>query len=84
MQIMRHKTLTETNEDLISVVQRNQDDIEQMHAQLAALVKEKNDLILVYNSKLVSQQKYLDSLKQNWYIFMEILTFYQCLPGTKD
>jgi uncharacterized coiled-coil protein SlyX len=63
---MRHKTLTETNEDLISVVQRNQDDIEKMHLQLAALVKEKNDIILVYNSKLVSQQKYLDRLKQNW------------------
>jgi hypothetical protein len=63
---MRHKTLTETNEDLISVVQRNQDDIEKLHLQLAALVKEKNDLILVYNSKLVGQQKYLDTLKQNW------------------
>jgi hypothetical protein len=60
---MRHKTLTETNEDLISVVQRNQDDIEKLHLQLAALVK---DLILVYNSKLVGQQKYLDTLKQNW------------------
>ncbi|KAI8909721.1 hypothetical protein EDD86DRAFT_247071 [Gorgonomyces haynaldii] len=63
--LMRHKTLTETNQDLISVVQKNQDEIESLHTKLAALVKEKNDLILVYNSKLGTQQKHLDKLKQD-------------------
>ena len=62
--IMRHKTLNETNNDLISVVQTNQDEIEKLQTSLASLVKEKNDLILVYNSKLGTQQKYLDKLKQ--------------------
>ncbi|KAI8922618.1 hypothetical protein BC831DRAFT_474976 [Entophlyctis helioformis] len=63
--IMRHKTLVETNEDLKAVVQRNQDDIEKQQGILAGLIKEKNDLILVYNSKLGTQQKYLDKLKQD-------------------
>ncbi|KAJ3010705.1 UNVERIFIED_CONTAM: hypothetical protein HDU68_002013 [Siphonaria sp. JEL0065] len=62
--IMRHKTLVETNEDLIQMVQTNQDGIEERQSSLAALIKNKNDLILVYNSQLGTQQKYLDKLKQ--------------------
>lgn len=61
---MRHKTLVETNQDLFSVVQHNQDDIEKSHMTLQGLVKDKNDLIMVYNSKLASKQKILDKLKQ--------------------
>ncbi|EGF78277.1 hypothetical protein BATDEDRAFT_26838 [Batrachochytrium dendrobatidis JAM81] len=63
--IMRHKTLVETNDDLKSVVQCNQDEVEKLQAKLAGLIKDKNDLILVYNSKLGTQQKYLDKIKQN-------------------
>ncbi|OAJ44342.1 hypothetical protein BDEG_27580 [Batrachochytrium dendrobatidis JEL423] len=62
---MRHKTLVETNDDLKSVVQCNQDEVEKLQAKLAGLIKDKNDLILVYNSKLGTQQKYLDKIKQN-------------------
>ncbi|KAI9331078.1 hypothetical protein BDR26DRAFT_938572 [Obelidium mucronatum] len=62
--IMRHKTLVETNEDLIQMVQLNQDGIEERQSSLTALIKNKNDLILVYNSQLGTQQKYLDKLKQ--------------------
>lgn len=60
---MRYNTLTETNQDLLSVVQKNQDEIESAHTKLQGLVKEKNDLILVYNSKLGMRQKTLDKLK---------------------
>jgi CRISPR/Cas system-associated endoribonuclease Cas2 len=63
--IMRHKTLTETNQDLIKIVQRNHDDIERMQKEVARLSKEKSDLILVFNSKLGAQQKYLDGLKHD-------------------
>ncbi|KAJ3269894.1 Coiled-coil domain-containing protein 42 [Terramyces sp. JEL0728] len=62
--LMRHKTLVETNQDLISVVQHNQDDIETAQSTLLGLVKERNDLIMVYNSKLGTRQKTLDKLKQ--------------------
>ncbi len=62
--IMRYNTLTETNQDLVSIVQKNQDEIENAHSTLKGLVKEKNDLILVYNSKLGSKQKILDKLKK--------------------
>ena len=62
--IMRYKTLTETNQDLLSEVQRNQDQVEQYQTTLQGLVKEKNDIIMVYNSKLGSKQKLLDKLKQ--------------------
>ncbi len=62
--IMRYKTLTETNQDLLSEVQRNQDQVEQYQTSLQGLVKEKNDLIMVYNSRLGSKQKLLDKLKQ--------------------
>ncbi|KAJ3032618.1 hypothetical protein HDV00_007312 [Rhizophlyctis rosea] len=62
--LMRHKTLVETNDDLVATVQQSQDEIEQQNAQLAGLIKAKNDLILVYNSTLGTQQKKLDKLKQ--------------------
>ncbi|KAJ3085909.1 Cilia- and flagella-associated protein 73 [Quaeritorhiza haematococci] len=62
--LMRHKTLEETNEDLIRSVQKSQDDIEKEQGVLAALIKAKNDTILVYNSTLGTQQKKLDKLKQ--------------------
>lgn len=62
--LMRYKTLVETNQDLISVVQHNQDDIEKAQSTLLGLVKERNDLIMVYNSKLGMRQKTLDKLKQ--------------------
>ncbi|KAI8615429.1 hypothetical protein BC830DRAFT_298727 [Chytriomyces sp. MP71] len=62
--IMRHKTLVETNNDLIKMVSQSQDEIEQRQGLLTELVKNKNDTILVYNSKLGTQQKYLDKLKQ--------------------
>ncbi|KAI8848082.1 hypothetical protein BC829DRAFT_475298 [Chytridium lagenaria] len=61
--LMRHKTLVETNEDLIRMLQQSQDTIEKEATALAELIKEKNDLILVYNSKLGMQQKRLDKLK---------------------
>ncbi|KAJ3232134.1 hypothetical protein HDU81_003282 [Chytriomyces hyalinus] len=61
--IMRHKTLVETNNDLITMVQLNQDEIEERQSSLNALIKSKNDLILVYNSKLGTQQKDLDKMK---------------------
>ncbi|KAJ3192556.1 hypothetical protein HK101_006323 [Irineochytrium annulatum] len=61
--LMRYKTLVETNEDLIRTVQQSQDGIEHEAAKLAELIKEKNDQILVYNSKLGTQQKRLDILK---------------------
>jgi hypothetical protein len=63
--IMRYNTLIETNQDLVSIVQKNQDDIEQAHVSLQGLVKENNDLILVYNSKLGTKQKQLDKLKKD-------------------
>ncbi|KAJ3056004.1 hypothetical protein HK097_008493 [Rhizophlyctis rosea] len=62
--LMRHKTLVETNDDLVATVQQSQDEIEHQQAQLAGLIKAKNDLILVYNSTLGTQQKKLDQLKQ--------------------
>jgi chromosome segregation ATPase len=62
--IMRYNTLRETNQDLMSEVQNNQDEIEKAHQTLQGLIKENNDLILVYNSKLGSKQKTLDKLKQ--------------------
>ena len=62
--IMRYKTLTETNQDLLSEVQHNQDQVEKHQATLQGLVKEKNDIIMVFNSKLGSRQKLLDKLKQ--------------------
>lgn len=62
--LMRHKTLVETNQDLLQSVSQSQDDIERENARLAELVKEKNDLILVYNSTLGTLQKRLDGLKQ--------------------
>ncbi|ORY46545.1 hypothetical protein BCR33DRAFT_736708 [Rhizoclosmatium globosum] len=46
------------------MVSQSQDEIEERQSSLAALIKNKNDLILVYNSKLGTQQKYLDKLKQ--------------------
>lgn len=61
--IMRHKTLTETNQDLIRVVQKNQDDNERMQKELCLLAKEKNDLILIYNSKMGTQQKHAEALR---------------------
>ena len=61
---MRYKTLTETNQDLFSDVQQNQDQIEKHQNALQGLVKEKNDMIMVYNSKLGSRQKMFDKLKQ--------------------
>ncbi|KAJ3101996.1 hypothetical protein HDU97_000909 [Phlyctochytrium planicorne] len=61
--LMRYKTLVETNEDLIRILQQSQDTIEKEATTLAELIKEKNDLILVYNSKLGTQQKRLDKLK---------------------
>ncbi|KAI8907472.1 hypothetical protein DFJ77DRAFT_180125 [Powellomyces hirtus] len=62
--LMRHKTLVETNEDLMGAVQTSQDEIESEQARLGELVKDKNDLILVHNSTLGTQQKRLDKLKQ--------------------
>ncbi|KAJ3017343.1 hypothetical protein HKX48_003589 [Thoreauomyces humboldtii] len=62
--LMRHKTLVETNEDLMGAVQSSQDEIESEQGRLGELVKEKNDLILVHNSTLGTQQKRLDRLKQ--------------------
>ncbi|KAJ3415382.1 hypothetical protein HDV05_005119 [Chytridiales sp. JEL 0842] len=62
--LMRYKTLVETNEDLKKMVQANQDGIEKEQSVLASLIKDKNDMILVYNSKLGTQQKRLDKLKQ--------------------
>lgn len=61
---MRYKTLTETNQDLFSDVQQNQDQIEKHQNELQGLIKEKNDMIMVYNSKLGTKQKMLDKLKQ--------------------
>ncbi|KAJ3216107.1 hypothetical protein HDU67_009908 [Dinochytrium kinnereticum] len=61
--LMRYKTLVETNEDLIQMLQSSQDTIEREATALTELIKEKNDLILVYNSKLGIQQKRLDKLK---------------------
>ena len=37
--LMRHKTLVETNEDLIKMVQQSQDEIEQEQATLSDLIK---------------------------------------------
>ncbi|KAJ1553314.1 hypothetical protein HK096_008338 [Nowakowskiella sp. JEL0078] len=62
--IMRHKTLVETNDDLINILQQYQDDTEKEAGRLTELVKEKNDLILVYNSTLGTQKKKYDKLKQ--------------------
>ncbi|KAH9268172.1 hypothetical protein BASA84_000367 [Batrachochytrium salamandrivorans] len=63
--IMRHNTLVKTNDELKSIVQINQDDIGRLQGTLTGLIKDKNDLILVYNSKLGTQQKYLDKLRQD-------------------
>ncbi|KAJ3125347.1 hypothetical protein HK098_000354 [Nowakowskiella sp. JEL0407] len=62
--LMRHKTLVETNDDLIVMLQQYQDNFETEAQRFAELVKEKNDLILVYNSTLGTQQKKFDKLKQ--------------------
>jgi hypothetical protein len=62
--IMRYKTLTETNQDLFDELKKNNDQIEKAQARLQGLVKEKNDMIMVDNSKLGSKQKILDKLKQ--------------------
>jgi hypothetical protein len=63
--ILRYNTLSETNQDLKSIVQHNQDDIESLNQKLQSLIKEKNDLILVYTSKLGSKQKQLDKLRKD-------------------
>lgn len=62
--IMRHKTLIETNEDLMRTVVKCQDEIDRRQKGLQELVKEKNDNILVYNSTMGTQQKKFDKLKQ--------------------
>lgn len=62
--LMRHKTLVETNQDLINEIQNAQDEIEKGQQTLNNLIKDKNDLILVSNSKLGSKQKMLDKLKK--------------------
>ncbi|KAJ3392545.1 hypothetical protein HDU92_008304 [Lobulomyces angularis] len=63
--LMRHKTLVETNEDLMSMLQSFQDEIEKEQKGLQLSIKNKNDEILVYNSTLGFQQKKLDKMKQN-------------------
>ena len=60
---MRFKTLEETSQDLLTKNQSNQNGIEEYQSVLSDLVKKKNDLILVSNSTLGSQQKKLDKLK---------------------
>jgi peptidoglycan hydrolase CwlO-like protein len=62
---MRHKTLIETNEDLMTMLQSFQDEIEGQQKGLQELIKEKNDEILVYNSTLGTHQKRLDKMKQH-------------------
>ncbi|KAI9203218.1 uncharacterized protein BJ171DRAFT_511159 [Polychytrium aggregatum] len=63
--LMRYKTLIETNQDLIQMVQVYQDQMEKEQSTLAELIKDKQDLILVFNSQLGTQQKKYDSLKQH-------------------
>ncbi|KND05092.1 uncharacterized protein SPPG_00766 [Spizellomyces punctatus DAOM BR117] len=62
--LMRHKTLLETSQDLSKTVSDSTDEMERVQTILVELVKEKNDLILVYNSTLGTLQKRLDRLKQ--------------------
>lgn len=61
--LMRHKTLVETNEDLIQTVQGQADQIEKEQTMLAGMVKEKNDQVLVDNSQMGTAQKVLDKRK---------------------
>ncbi|KAJ2998536.1 hypothetical protein HDV02_004440 [Globomyces sp. JEL0801] len=58
--IMRHKTLVETNKDLIADVAHNQDEIERAQSTLLGLVKEKNDLIMKTLDKLKQESAYLE------------------------
>jgi hypothetical protein len=62
---MRYNTLNETNLDLLAGVQKNQDEIERAQTKSQELVKENNDLILIYTSKLGLKQKQLDKMKKS-------------------
>ncbi|KAG5455895.1 MAG: hypothetical protein BJ554DRAFT_4523 [Olpidium bornovanus] len=61
--LMRHKTLVETNEDLIRTIQGHTDRIEGEQTYLTEMVKEKNDKVLVANSEMGTAQKILDKRK---------------------
>jgi len=63
--IMRHTTLIETQKDLKDMVVYNQEEIENEHVRYAAEMKDKNNMILVYNSQLDSLQKKYDMTKTN-------------------
>eukprot|EP00833_Pecoramyces_ruminatium_P003161 jgi/Orpsp1_1/1177193/evm.model.c7180000060521.1 len=63
--IMRHTTLIETQKDLKDMVVYNQEEIENEQVRYTADRKDKNNLILVYNSQLDSLQKKYDMTKTN-------------------
>jgi len=63
--IMRHTTLIETKKDLKQMSVSNQEEIEKEQLNYTATRKDKNNMILVYNSQLDSLQKKYDQTKIN-------------------
>ncbi|KAG4099096.1 hypothetical protein H8356DRAFT_1290790 [Neocallimastix lanati (nom. inval.)] len=63
--IMRHTTLIETQKDLKDMAVYNQEEIENEQVRYTAERKNKNNMILVYNSQLDSLQKKYDMKKTN-------------------
>ncbi len=63
--LLRYKTLSETNLDLVKAIEQNQHDIEVYQEKHSRLVKEKDDTVLVFNSQLGSSQKEYDKLVQD-------------------
>ncbi|ORX85618.1 hypothetical protein BCR32DRAFT_290602 [Anaeromyces robustus] len=61
--IMRHTTLIETQKDLKGNVVSSQEEMENAQLRYTATIKDKNNMILVYNSQLDSLQKKYDSMK---------------------
>lgn len=62
--VLRHRTLVETNKDLMNALHSTQETIENNQLKLTGLMKERDDMIFGYNSQLGAKQKKLDMLKQ--------------------
>eukprot|EP00241_Pyramimonas_parkeae_P012483 CAMPEP_0114264436 /NCGR_PEP_ID=MMETSP0058-20121206/23203_1 /TAXON_ID=36894 /ORGANISM="Pyramimonas parkeae, CCMP726" /LENGTH=298 /DNA_ID=CAMNT_0001381105 /DNA_START=310 /DNA_END=1203 /DNA_ORIENTATION=+ len=61
----RHDTLTHTNQDLRSIVEKGNEDIEEMRATLSLFTKEKENEILVATSNIAGHQKRADQMRND-------------------
>ena len=66
--LLRHKTLSETNADLVKSIEYNQQHMEKEQDKLAKILREKDDTILVFNSQLGSTQKEYEKRLQDMHV----------------